>query len=259
MKNLTNQEILNLAPSIGAIHPHEKVSSKYTFIPTIQIVDMLRAENWRPVKVQQSGAWKAENQGFQKHLIRFQRPDLIVENEAVEIILLNSHNRSCAYQLMAGVFRFVCSNGMVVGDTFNRMSIRHISNPAEEVIEASYKVIKEAPVIAGSFKKMKKIGLDVAERETYASAALQLVYDDVKESPVSVQQILRPRRTADHEPDLWTTFNVVQENIIKGGLRGVSRKTGKRVTTRPVKSIDRDVKLNKALWTLTEKMKELKQ
>ena len=69
--------------------------------------------------------------------------------------------------------------------------------------------------------------------------------------------VLAPRRGADRSPDLWTTANVVQENVIKGGLRGVSATTGRGRKTRAVASVAEDVRLNRALWTLTERMAEL--
>jgi hypothetical protein len=92
-------------------------------------------------------------------------------------------------------------------------------------------------------------------------AAHQLVYEDPAEAPIRPEQLLLEHRYDDKGKDLWTTFNVVQENIMKGGLRGRKRDANGRMrntTTRPVKSIDRDVKLNKALWVLTEEMSRLK-
>lgn len=255
---LQNQEILNMAPSIGALHPHEEVSDKYTFIPTIEVVNILRKEGWIPTRVTEAGFRKPDNEGFQKHMIRFQHPDLILRNEAIEAVLINSHNRSCAYKLMTGVYRFICMNGMILGDTFDSISIKHINFDKQDVIEASYKVLETAPVVAGSIEEMKATQLQESEREAYAKSALHLVYDDPEEAPIDTRQLLSPRRARDCEPDLWTTFNTVQENIIKGGLRGRNKKTGKKIKTRPVKAIDRNVKLNRALWTLTEKMKELK-
>ena len=71
--------------------------------------------------------------------------------------------------------------------------------------------------------------------------------------PVSAQQLLRPRRREDQSDDLWTTYQRVQENLIKGGLYGQNRK-GQRTHTRAVKGIDSDVKLNRALWVMAEKM-----
>ncbi len=49
---------------------------------------------------------------------------------------------------------------------------------------------------------------------------------------------------------------------MRGGLKGTSRDDNGRIrrsTTRPVKALDRNIKLNQALWFLTEKMAELKQ
>ena len=65
----------------------------------------------------------------------------------------------------------------------------------------------------------------------------------------------------DRANDLWTTWNVVQENAIKGGLRGVGRDDlgrPRRVKSRAVNGIDQDIKLNKALWLLGERMAALK-
>ena len=101
-----------------------------------------------------------------------------------------------------------------------------------------------------------------AERGIYAQAAPSLVYDAPENAPVLPEQLLSERRYDDKGNNLWTTFNVVQENIMRGGLKGITRGGNgriKRTTTRPVKALDRNIKLNQALWFLTEKMAELKQ
>lgn len=257
-KTLSNEEILRLAPSAGAIAPYSEVSKRYQLVPTINIVDMLRGEKWNPVNVQEAGTRKDERKGFQKHLIRFRHPELVIGDEAIEAVLINSHDRSCAYQFLTGVFRFICSNGMIVGDTFERVSVRHINFNPEEIIEASYQVIEHAPQIAENVKDMKAISLTESEQTAYAGAALQLVYDEPERFPFRPERLLNKRRSEDYGNSLWKTFNTVQENILKGGIHGFNQVTRKRVTTRAVKSIDRNVKLNKALWTLTEKMMELK-
>jgi hypothetical protein len=82
-------------------------------------------------------------------------------------------------------------------------------------------------------------------------------------APIKPEKLLGSRRFADDNSDLFTTYNVVQENIIKGGLHGTvydpETRTTRKMTTRPVRSLDRDIKLNQALWVLTEKMAEFKQ
>ena len=70
--------------------------------------------------------------------------------------------------------------------------------------------------------------------------------------------MLQPRRYADNGTDLWKTFNRVQENLTKGIRGRVDRSTGQRTGSRGIKSIDGDVKLNRALWAMAEKMAELK-
>jgi hypothetical protein len=185
-----------------------------------------------------------------------------LNGEAIEVVLINSHNRSAAYQLMAGVFRFICSNGMIVGDTFERISVRHMDFNPDEIVEASYEIIHKAPRIAGTMQEMKAIELCQSEREIFAESAALSLYDEKESIPFRTERLLAPRRYDDRSKnDLWSTFNIVQENIMKGGIRGFKKDdSGKlrNVTTRKIKSIDRDVKLNKALWNLTEKMMQLK-
>lgn len=131
----------------------------------------------------------------------------------------------------------------------------------DEIIEASYQVIENAPMIAQNIGEFKGIELNPEEREVFAQAATLLMYDAPNKVPYSPQRLLQPKRRHDNGKDLWTTYNVVQENIMKGGISGMTfdkKNRPRRTLTRPVKSIDRNVKLNKALWTLTERMAELK-
>ncbi|WP_122233569.1 DUF932 domain-containing protein, partial [Pseudomonas syringae] len=103
---------------------------------------------------------------------------------------------------------------------------------------------------------MKHQQLDQDEQEAFALAALAYRYDPAEgPAPVTPSQLLMPRRREDRSSDLWTTFNRVQENTIKGGLTG-RNKQGRRTTTRAVNRIDQDVKLNRALWVLAQAMGE---
>jgi hypothetical protein len=262
VRPLTENDLRTLAPSVFATSPIDYVSERYRFIPTFDVVKRLQTEGWFPTKAQECRVTNAKNQGYQKHMIRFQRQDLILNGEAIEVVLINSHNRSAAYQLMAGVFRFICSNGMIVGDTFERISVKHIDFNPDEIVEVSYEIIANAPKIAGNMQQMKAIELSQSEREIFAESAALALYGEKEAIPFRTERLLTPRRYDDrNKNDLWNTFNIVQENIMKGGIRGLKGDNSgnlRTVTTRKIKSIDRDVKLNKALWNLTEKMKELK-
>ena len=76
-------------------------------------------------------------------------------------------------------------------------------------------------------------------------------------APVTAEQLIEARRPEDIGHSLWTTFQRVQENVIRGGQPGRSAQ-GRRLQTRPVGSIDRGVSLNRALWMLAEEMRKLK-
>ncbi len=100
---LTNDQIVELAPAAGAINPHQKVSDRYSFVPTIEAVDLLRSAGWQPVHVKQSGTRKNDRSGYQKHIIRFMQGSLSTDQECVDLVMTNSHDRGCAFQLCASI------------------------------------------------------------------------------------------------------------------------------------------------------------
>jgi len=190
-------------------------------------------------------------------MLRLRHANEIETSEANEIILINSHDGTSSYQMLAGCFRFVCQNGMITGDIIEDVRIRHKGDIVNNVIDAAYTVVNDFDLVHESIDGMKSTLLLPEEQEIFASAALSLKYDE-NEAPITPNQLLQTRRIADRNPDLWSNFNRVQENIIRGGLRGRTA-SGNRTTTREVKSIDNNVKLNKALWILADGMRQLKQ
>jgi Domain of unknown function (DUF932) len=241
-------------PSIYATHPSEKVSERYGFIPTSVVVHALERAGFVAVKARAAQA-SEERAAFAKHLIRFRHYDYQftqVGDWLPEVVLVNSHDGSSSYQIMAGVYRLVCSNGLVVGNSIMDARIRHTKNASDEIVDASYRVIRALPGLAESVSEMRSVRLEPLEREAFATAALTLRYAD--ETPIRPTQLLNTRRTADTSSDLWTTLNVVQENLMQGGQRRVDS----RRRTRRISSVGEDVRLNRALWTLAEELKRLK-
>jgi len=254
---LDNSQLFRIAPSIFANEAHESRSSRYTYIPTINVLDGLRKEGFRPFFVAQSRSRIEGKSEFTKHMLRLRQTGEIEKSEANEIILINSHDGTSSYQMMAGCFRFVCQNGMVTGDIVEDIRVRHKGNIIHNVIDAAYTIVDDFETVTESIDGMKSTLLLPAEQEIFAQAALSLKYDE-NEAPITPNQLLSTRRIADRNPDLWSNFNRVQENIMRGGLRGRTA-NGNRTTTREVKSIDNNVKLNKALWILADGMRQLKQ
>jgi hypothetical protein len=257
---LTDDQIRRVAPSIFAGEVHDSRSTRYSYIPTIDVLHGLRREGFQPFMVAQTRVRCFDRREFTKHMLRLRRPDQITGKEANEIVLLNSHDGTSSYQLLAGMFRFVCQNGMVCGDITSDLRVPHKGNVVDRVIEGVYTVLDGFDRAIEQREGMKDVVLARDEQNAFATAALALRYDpqdDESTAPIEAAQLLRPRRFEDRTDDLWTTFNRVQENMMRGGLRGRSA-TGRRIITREVTGIDQGVKLNRALWVLAEEMRKLR-
>ena len=255
---LSDEQIRTVVPSIFADAPHESRSERYSYIPTAAVLTELRKEGFQPFMVCQTRVRAEDRRDFTKHMIRLRHANQINAREANEIILLNSHDGTSSYQLLAGMFRFVCKNGLVCGDTVADVRVPHKGDVAGHVIEGASQVLGGFAHAQESRESMQAITLDAGESEVFARAALALKYDDpAKPAPITESQILMPRRVDDRRPDLWSVFNRTQENLLKGGLQGRTA-NGRRQQTRPVQGIDSDIRLNRALWLLADGMRQLK-
>lgn len=254
---LTNDEIARVVPSIFADAAHGSRSERYTYIPTVSVLDGLRKEGFQPFMACQTKVRNLDKREHTKHMIRLRHADQINGREANEIILLNSHDGTSSYQMLAGMFRFVCQNGMVCGDTLADFRVPHKGDVIGQVIEGAYTVLNGFEKATEQREEMKALALHPGEQAAFARAALALRYDDENPAPIAAEQLLQAKRTEDRSGDLWTTFNRVQENMTKGGVHGRNR-TGRRVTTRPINGIDQNVKVNRALWVLAEEMRKLR-
>lgn len=255
---LSDDQIRAVAPSIFAREAHDSRSARYAYIPTIEVLRRLQKEGFSPFMVCQSRARDEGKREHTKHMIRMRHASQITGAEANEIILINSHDGTSSYQMLAGVFRFVCSNGMVCGSTMNDLRVRHNGDVIDGVIDGAFRVVEEFALVDEQKEAMKSLTLDQGEQAVFARAALAIKYDDpLAPAPVTEHQLLRAERTEDLSGDLWTTFNRVQEHLLGGGLRGRGA-SGRRITTREVRSIDQNIRINRALWILAEGMRELK-
>jgi hypothetical protein len=171
---LSNDQIAHYAPSVMASEAHESRGERYSFIPTIQVIDGLRAEGFQPYEIRQTKVRDASKREHTKHMVRLRHASSIVSDEVPEIILLNSHDGTSSYQIMSGVFRFVCSNGLIAGDMFNNIKVRHSGNVVGDVIEGATRVLEDAKQIGSRIEEYKSIALDQSEQQAYAKAALQL-------------------------------------------------------------------------------------
>jgi hypothetical protein len=191
---------------------------------------------------------------------------MTVGSSIPEVILVNSHDGTSAYKLMAGIFRLVCTNGLIVAEsTIGSLSVPHKGDVVQRVIDGSFEIVGQSRKALEVTEQWSGLRLSSGEQSAFAEAAHTLRFADAEgkvDTPITAEMLLRPRRSEDSASDLYTTMNRVQENTVRGGLRArgphVNGQRGRMVTTREVRGIDQDVRLNRALWQLAERMAELK-
>ena len=190
---LSDDQIRAVAPSIFADTPHESRSERYSYIPTATVLTELRKEGFQPFMVCQTHVRNEDRRDYTKHMLRLRHASQINGDEANEVVLINSHDGTSSYQMLAGMFRFVCQNGLVCGDTFADVRVHHKGNVIDHVIEGAYEVLRGFELVQDSRDGMRAIALDDGEAEVFARSALVLKYDEPgKTLPITESQILRP-------------------------------------------------------------------
>ncbi len=249
--------LLQLAPSVAAAEAHEGMSQRYTYIPTLDVIKRLVDEGFVPFNAQQKRCRDEGRADFTKHLIRLRHQDYLGNQEANEVVLINSHDGSSSYEIMGGVFRMVCANGLIVGRVMESIRIRHSGDVMQNVIDASFKVVDDFKVIDSRREVMKALPMPEARQEAFARAALDVRWPDPEHpAPITTTQVLEARRSYDQANDLWTVFNRVQENLIRGGQYYARRDENGRMTaqahTRAVNGINQSVSINRRLWDIAD-------
>ena len=269
---LTEQEMQRIAPSIFAVEAHASRSERFRVIPTIEVLRGLQKEGFSPVGVKQSTSRDEGKRDYTKHMIRLRRLDdgnasrYQVGDTVSEIILKNANDGTAAYDLMSGLFRIRCLNSLVAQtQTLDSVKVRHSGDAIPSVIEGTYRVLQETEKVLAAPQDWSQVQLTADESQAFAESAHVLRFGDsegVVTTAIKPAQLLTRRRRDDVATDLFTTLNVIQENVIRGGLQARGPRTtgayrGRMTTTRAVHGIDQDVKLNKALWMLAERMAQL--
>lgn len=255
---LDNDLLMKYAPSIFTTAKSEARGKMYKPVPTIDVIEGLRREGFFPVAVAQSKSRSTDGSLFARHMLRFRQSfDTVkVGSEVPEIVYTNSHDGTSTSHLMAGIYRLVCSNGMIAGHSFHDARVRHTGDAVGATIEGMYSVVSQFEALQGQIEQFKSVELNDKEAEALANSALIARYGE-DHKPVTAGQLIQPYRLADKGKDLWSRVNVIQEHMLKGGVHGRAS-TGRRTTTRAIAAITEDVKVNRAIWTLGEEMFKLK-
>jgi len=261
---LTKEQLMDACPLAFAKEAtNPKVSGKYLFVNTETIINDLDKLGWKPVQAAQRKG-RGKSTIFSKHMIAFQNPDLKIKGKDGDdsfprIIMTNSHDGMQAFKFSVGIFRLVCSNGLVVADEqFSDFKIKHKGYTFDELRGVVNQAVADLPNKVEVLNQMKQRVLSQEEKNKLALDAMliragikpgseeakKFNYDDE-----TIIDILDPKRDEDKGDDLWKVFNVVQEKITQGDFHAAL--TGAKVRkVRKIKSFEKDLKVNKELFKL---------
>jgi hypothetical protein len=246
---LTIEEIKLLAPSIFATSPSPKVSSKYVFVPTIDIMENFEREGWNISSIKQMGKG-----AHGVHEIKFRNGELPkVGDTLVEAIIKNSHNGTATLSVSAGLYRLCCSNGLTVPTSLSeRFNVRHTGFNLDEVKRLTESFASRLPVIQNSVSKMMERELSEGEKINFVKESTSLRWKlGSLPTNLNVENILEPLREEDKGNSLWKVFNVVQEKYVRGGVDYTS-KNGRQTGLKTLSNIMAINNINTKLWELAE-------
>ena len=241
------------APAVFASTADERMSDKYTFIPTEKVLTGLVQAGFVPMDARQTRT-RSRNPQYARHVVRLRRRFETVQlRDCVpEVVFLNSHDGTSAYQLRLGLYRVVCTNGLIVSrGAFPTLVVSHRGDIVDEVISGALEVSERFELLAGRVEHMEQRQLVRDEQLLLAEGALALRYPDPLQAGMQPAQLLTCRRADDLRSDLWSVFNRIQENLLQGGLTRRAP-SGRLVRSRRITSIREDVRLNDRLWDLAE-------
>lgn len=250
-RGLSLDDVRARAPAVFAPAPHERMSSKYTFIPTERVLSGLMQAGFVPVEARQTHSRRASPL-HARHIVRLRRrfETVQLKDGIPEVVFLNSHDGTSAYQLRMGIFRVVCTNGLIVSQgAFPAYCVSHRGNVINDVISGALTLSEQFTTLAEQVDRMEQRSLEEFEQRRFAERALLLRFPKVVDGGLQVAQLLSCRRDEDRGADLWSTLNRVQENLLTGGLRMWSA-NNRLIRTRRITAIREEVRINTALWDL---------
>ena len=275
----SKDELREIAPSIFSTKPSPEVSKKYSHIPTDKLIDDMELLGWFPIDAKEVKARTKDTIGYQKHLVVFRNPDIVInqmpknivesstsptgfrktdgtfakknpiDTVFPQILLTNSHDGKNAFTFTAGLFRMICENGLVIStNEFEKVAIRHMGYDFEELQKQITEMVEQLPLTVESMNKMIDTQMNQKSILKFAKDMLAVRFpeDELRRITIDMDEFITPVRPEDKGDDLWSVFNTIQEKIIEGDFEyTVGTKHRK---ARQIKNFKQDMDLNSKMF-----------
>jgi hypothetical protein len=248
---LSLDELRQRTPAVFADCASARTKPTYRFINTHEVLEALIDAGFQVAAARQARTRQGADPTYARHLIRLQvrREILTLDDCRPEICLINAHDGTQAYQLIAGLYRPLCRNGLLcrMGD-FAMIRVPHRANIITDVVAGARQLTAQFERIGSLVRAMAVRMLSEAEQLALAQRAFEIRWANPDTRPrLRPAQLLEARQAPDATPSLWHIFNRLQQAALAGGV--VYRSERERlVRTRRIQGIREDVRVNCALW-----------
>lgn len=253
-------KVINFTGSYTQDKRHETVSERFNPIQASQVGLIMNSHGLNVVSISTGKARHTDKIDHQRTLSRFRGPE-IAEDTYLDIVLDNKHMGRGVSRLHVGIFRVVCTNGLFTGTSFFNHDIRHSGDTYKNLDLGIVAALKTQDNLTEIIAKMKATHLFPEQREFLALEAVKML------TPVNAlyprHRLLNPNRESDNDSDLWTTFNLVQENSMAGknivytigSLNDIGQVRQRQMVTRTIKpNSAKDLEFNQAFFDLALKL-----
>lgn len=229
-------------PAIFTKTPSPKVSDRYSFADSEYYLQKFIDADWFIHSARQVS--KSE---YAPHQVILRNNDIATVGDLLpQLIFTNSHNGIKKMTIDTGIYRLVCSNGLVVPTSITQsLSIKHLDlgdSTTDTIVNSFY---EKVPIIMNNIDRMRNKILTDDEIDNFTYNALQIRF--INAVGININDVVKPSRIEDYSDDLWTVFNVVQEKLIRGGIQLPSKRR-----SRPINNFVNDNNINTKLWELAE-------
>lgn len=258
-RSLSIEELRSRTPAVFAGNASYRTKSTYRFINTAEVLDALLHAGFQPSAAQQTRSRHGSDPTYARHMIRLRpiRESIELIDCIPEICLINAHDGTSAYQLLAGLYRPLCTNGLLcrMGD-FAVIRVPHRASVIADIVAGAMQITTQFERIGTQVTAMAARILSEDEQVAFAHEAYAIRWARVDTRPSFLPaKMLEARRSADAQPTLWHCFNRLQESAMTGGILYHSR-TQRSVRTRGIRNIREDVRINTALWQAATRILE---